>query len=156
MAAATSCRSAHSTTHCTGRRDDWRAVADLLRRDRWIDAEAQRTLHRLYWFGALIANTDMHFGNASFFVDGAAPFALAPAYDMLPMLYRPAFAGELVPRTFSAPLPPPDAQADWAWAVAPALAFWQRVADDARVSLPFRKIAVENRALVAQAAERFA
>jgi hypothetical protein len=138
-----------------GARDDWRRAADRLHRDRWIDADARLALHRLHWFGALIANTDMHFANASFFVDGAAPFALAPVYDMLPMLYRPAYAGEIVPRTFVAPLPPPDARAAWAWAAVPALAFWQRVADDARVSLPFRQVARENRALVAQAAERF-
>ncbi len=138
-----------------GRRDDWRTAADRLLRDRWIDTDGRRTLHRLYWFGALIANTDMHFGNASFFVAGAAPFAPAPAYDMLPMLYRPAFAGELVPRTFVPALPPPDARDEWAWAVPAALALWQRIADDARVSLPFRKIATENHARVAEAGARF-
>jgi len=139
-----------------GQRDDWRRAGDRLLRDRWIDAATRDALHRLYWFGALIANADMHFGNVSFFVDEAAPFVLAPAYDMLPMLYRPVGAGEIVARSFVPPLPAPDAAAAWTWAVAPALAFWQRMADDARVSLPFRKIAADNRALVAQAAERFA
>lgn len=141
-----------------GLQDDWRRAADRLFRDRWITAESQRDLHRLHWFGGLIGNTDMHFGNAAFFLSNDRPLSLAPAYDMLPMHYRPASTGEVVTRAFAPPIPT-TATAEveaWNWALPPALACWQRIADDARVSLPFRKVASENRALVAQAAERFA
>ena len=46
----------------------------------------------LQQFGRFIGNTDMHFGNLSFFVDDVAKpfFQLAPVYDMLPMKWRPS------------------------------------------------------------------
>lgn len=47
----------------------------------------------------LIANTDRHYGNISLLLDGD-DWALAPAYDMLPMLYAPV-GGELVARSFA-------------------------------------------------------
>ncbi|MBC7770901.1 MAG: HipA domain-containing protein, partial [Pyrinomonadaceae bacterium] len=39
------------------------------------------------FFGHLIANTDMHSGNLSFFTRGTRLLEVAPSYDMLPMLY---------------------------------------------------------------------
>lgn len=37
----------------------------------------------------LIANTDRHFGNVTLFDRYEGPFELAPAYDLLPMLFAP-------------------------------------------------------------------
>ncbi len=37
----------------------------------------------------LIGNTDRHFGNVTLFDRYEGPFELAPAYDMLPMLFAP-------------------------------------------------------------------
>jgi serine/threonine protein kinase HipA of HipAB toxin-antitoxin module len=41
-------------------------------------------------FGHLMGNTAMHLGNLSFNRVGSRSYALAPVYDMLPMLNRPA------------------------------------------------------------------
>jgi hypothetical protein len=55
-------------------------------------------------FGALIANTERHFGNITFFYDFDGPFALAPVYDMVPMLFAPQ-NDQIVPRLFEPPAP---------------------------------------------------
>lgn len=69
----------------------------------WFKAETVAQVRRLWWFGRLIGNTDMHDGNLSF-VPGpplpgrpTAPLALAPVYDMLPMAYAPVRRVELPP-----------------------------------------------------------
>ena len=53
----------------------------------------------LWWYGKLIGNTDMHLGNVSFRFRpdprGRVQLNLAPAYDMLPMLYAPLSGGEI-------------------------------------------------------------
>lgn len=48
----------------------------------------------IWAFGRLIANSDMHAGNLSFYLS-EPPFALTPVYDMLPMAYAPNSAGML-------------------------------------------------------------
>ncbi len=55
----------------------------------------------LWAFGALIGNSDMHGGNLSFLVEQGRPYALAPAYDMLPMALAPRSGGGL-PETLAA------------------------------------------------------
>lgn len=127
-----------------GARDDWRRAAERLERDGWIDADAARVLRLLHYFGRLIANTDMHFHNVSFARGESRPLALAPVYDMLPMLYRPAATGEVVAREFVPAPPTPRDAPVWQDAARIARAFWERVADDARVSDGFRAIAGAN------------
>lgn len=100
-----------------------------------VDPTAVRDTRRLQAFGELIGNTDRHAGNLAFRMTDALPFALTPAYDMLPMLWAPGPQGELVERTF-VPLPPvPGAAADaWREMLPLAIDFWARVADDSRVA----------------------
>lgn len=62
---------------------------------------------------AVIVNTDMHFGNLSFFLPDKAPYPLAPVCDMLPILFRPSSTGEVIGRTFEPKLPKPEDQAIW-------------------------------------------
>ena len=138
-----------------GASDDWRLAAQRLVRDGWLSREDGATLSTLYWFGGLIANSDMHFGNVSFARNDALPLALAPSYDMLPMLYRPAATGEIVTREFTAPVAPPAERAAWARAAEMARDFWQRVGGDLRVSEEFRRIAAGNALVVAAAKARF-
>lgn len=59
-----------------------------------ITPEAHRHAERLYAFGLLIGNTDMHRGNLGFLHTGGM-LQLAPAYDMLPMHYAPRASGEM-------------------------------------------------------------
>lgn len=99
-------------------------------------------------FGALIANTDRHHGNLSLLLQDHR-WRLAPAYDMLPMLYAPV-AGEVVPRDLAAQPPRPTVHtlAVWPQARELALRFWQAVAQDPRVSDGFRALAQANGDLV--------
>ena len=109
-----------------------------------LSAADVSTLTLLDAFGALIANTDRHHGNISLLLHEHR-WQLAPAYDMLPMLYAPV-AGELVPRDFAAQAPRPGVHtlAVWPRARELALRFWQAAAADERISAGFRAIACAN------------
>lgn len=123
-----------------GRIDWWRFAMEL-QRNGWIDADDAQRLRVLGLFGALIANSDMHLGNAGLILGDTRPLALAPAYDMLPMHFRPASSGEVVQRDYAVTLPTPEFRDDWRTAATIAQHFWQRVADDAGISSAFRGIA---------------
>lgn len=117
------------------------------------DADAQ-AVAVLWWFGRLVGNTDMHAGNLSF-RPVAGRLALAPAYDMLPMLHAPLAGGEVAPRRYEPTLPLPTQRAAWHVACAAALRFWAAAADDGRIGAPFRALcALHAEAL--QAAARIA
>jgi serine/threonine protein kinase HipA of HipAB toxin-antitoxin module len=128
-----------------GRRN-WPTAALELQQEGLVDAEAVATVRRLHAFGELIGNTDMHFGNLSFWLEDTLPFHVAPAYDMLPMLWAPGLQGEIVNRTFSPAPPLPAAQAQWREAMEWAAVFWERVAANARLSADFLNFATEARA----------
>ena len=121
-----------------GKLDTWAAAADRMRVDGWLPEDDASTLRLLWWFGRLIGNTDLHFGNVSLALDHARPLRLAPAYDMLPMHYRPAATGEMPTRKFVPPVPNPQQLPTWRRALAIALAFWRRTAEDVRISAEFR------------------
>lgn len=109
-----------------------------------LSADDVRTITLLDAFGALIANTDRHHGNLSLLLHDHR-WRLAPAYDMLPMLYAPV-AGEVVPRDFAAQPPRPTVHTLPVWPRARELAlrFWSAVADDTRVGCDFVDIAIAN------------
>lgn len=118
----------------------WTAAAQALQERGWIDGGVRAQIERLWHFGRLIGNTDMHDGNLAF----RPGLQLTPAYDMLPMMYAPQRGVELPPREFT-PTPPIPAERE-AWSVArpAALAFWERAAADARISQEFRAICAVN------------
>ena len=91
------------------------------------------TVERLYNFGLAIGNTDMHFGNISFFVGRDLPFKLAPAYDMLPMYYAPLSDGTL--RNEPLPSIPPTAESREM-----AGDFWQTLAESGNVGKNFKRV----------------
>ncbi len=113
-----------------------------------LSADDVATITLLDAFGALIANTDRHHGNLSLLLRDHR-WRLAPAYDMLPMLYAPV-AGEVVPRDFAAQPPRPTVHTLPVWPRARELAlrFWQEVSADERISAGFRAIAQTNQTLV--------
>jgi hypothetical protein len=113
-----------------------------------LSASDIQTLCLLDAFGALIANSDRHHGNVSLLLFNHR-WQLAPAYDMLPMFYAPV-AGEVVPRDWASQAPRPNANTLGVWPQARelALAFWQRAAEDPRISEAFRAIAQTNMGLV--------
>jgi hypothetical protein len=133
---------------------DWRVLAQRLSAAGWLGDGDGHAVQRLWWFGRLIGNSDMHTGNLSFRpVAGAAgpaagrrrgpdrgALALAPVYDMLPMLFAPLRGGELPTRSFEPALPLPPEQDLWSEACVAALAFWQRAEADPRISAGFRTL----------------
>lgn len=131
---------------------DWTRLAARLAGLGWLSAQDELRIQHLWWFGRLIANSDMHLGNLSFRPQGA--LALAPVYDMLPMLYAPLAGGELPGREFQPPLPLPAQRASWTAACEAALMFWRRVSADRRISEAFRKLSANNAVLLRQRAEQ--
>lgn len=117
------------------------AASHLLGRGLLAPNQADQ-LASIWEFGKLIANTDMHDGNASLIFLPTKPVRLAPIYDMLPMAYRPdgygrgpgVSADQLAVGT-SAPL---SRERDL------ARAFWIRVAESPLVSAGFQAIAHEH------------
>ncbi|QWT22204.1 type II toxin-antitoxin system HipA family toxin YjjJ [Bacillus sp. NP157] len=139
-----------------GERDDWASATLRMHQSGWVDAATEAEVRQRWWFGRMIGNTDMHFGNLGFFLDDALPLAVAPGYDMLPMLYRPGASGAIVPREFVPATPVPADYAYWERAAAWAEDYWQRVAAADDVSDDFRAIAAANGETVARARQRFA
>jgi hypothetical protein len=126
----------------------WTAAAAHLRARDIIDDAALRSIRLRHAFGRLIGNTDMHFGNLAFWFDDTLPFRLAPAYDMLPMLWAPAPGNATPSPDFAPVLPLPAEREIWHEAAALADDFWQRVAADPHVSPPFAAIATAALATV--------
>lgn len=126
-----------------GRLDTWTACAERLAAESLLSNEDAERIRFLDAFGALIANTDRHFGNVTLFDHHQGKLELAPVYDMLPMLFAPQ-DGQLVARQFE--LVP--ARAGWlaVWAGARALAeiYWDRVAHEPRISADFRQLGTES------------
>jgi hypothetical protein len=138
-----------------GTPSDWVEAAAALEAAGWISGEDGRSLRWRWCFGDLIANSDMHRANASFWFGDDLPFNLAPGYDMLPMFYAPGAQGELGERVF-APRPPLAGVADiWNEAAAAALRFWEKVTAEEAVSDSFRAIAARNLETVQRLVSRF-
>lgn len=134
----------------------WWRLAPQLRDDGWISADDAERLAVLGWFGELIANTDMHLGNAALRLGEQRPFALLPAYDMTPMRFRPGAGGEVVAREYVVEQPLPESFEHWRRASQGAHAFWQRCAGDERISKSFREIAAGAAKKLADAMARWA
>ncbi len=133
-----------------GSRDRYSLAGERLVGAGMLSPEDARRLAFLESFGMLIANEDMHFGNVSLFSPGpfSRRFSLAPAYDMLPMRYRPRDEDPMPDPGFEPPAPHAGVLEAWAAAVSAAALFWERVAADPQVSAAFRRIAGRNRASV--------
>ncbi len=122
----------------------WNELASDLLQDGWIDTEGATAMRRIHWFGQFIGNSDMHYGNLSFFLSDEKPLRLCPVYDMLPMLFRPTAQGELPPQTLNPQYPTPREFSDASAALSAALNYWQTIAKNNDFSDPFRTIAQES------------
>jgi hypothetical protein len=71
----------------------WTQTCEALVRKGLLHRDQLLTVARIQAFGRYIKNDDMHPGNLSFFVDDVIKphIELAPVYDMLPMMWRPAY-----------------------------------------------------------------
>jgi hypothetical protein len=127
----------------------WPEAGRRLAAQGWLSRDQADQLARLWYFGQLIANTDMHDGNLAFQPSPAAAkpspmLEMAPAYDMLPMAYAPASGVELPARAYVPRLPLPNDQTEWDAAARAARLFWERAAEDRRISAGFRGACGDN------------
>jgi HipA-like C-terminal domain/Winged helix-turn-helix DNA-binding len=130
----------------------WPELARQLEQEGLIDASSVTAVEYLWWFGRLIANTDMHLGNLSFHVQDS--LRLAPTYDMLPMAYAPLAGGEVPPRDFAPALPLPSQRTVWLAVCGVAVDFWTGAASDTRISDSFRRICRGNARQLTRTAEK--
>lgn len=132
-------------TFVGGAPGEWPAMTAPLVAAGVLHAAAQPAIERLWWFGRLIGNADMHPGNLSFVPwQSGAPLKLAPVYDMLPMLHAPLAGGELPARPFEPPLPLPPQREHWHAACQAALAFWGAAASHPHISPAFAELCVRH------------
>lgn len=131
---------------------DWTRLAGRLAAAGLLTADDVQRIQHLWWFGRLIANSDMHTDNLSFRPQGS--LALAPAYDMLPMLFAPLPGGEVPPRGFEPPLPLPPQRPVWMAACSTAITFWTGASQDQRISSGFRRLCLASARRLQQVAER--
>lgn len=128
----------------SGTYDNWAATCDALVSQKRLSAADALQCRQILQFGRLIGNTDMHSGNSSFYARGAGlkevlkgQFELTPAYDMLPMRWRPDISsGELGLLPFTPE--PVDLQGP---ARALAWLFWKRASALGTLSPGFRQLA---------------
>lgn len=115
----------------------WPVVAKELAALGHIRQDASDGVALLYAFGTLIGNTDMHEGNLSFVSHGGRPYALAPAYDMLPMAFQPGSGGGMQTALSPAGLHAAVPLAAWQRAMALATDFLEHIRADDRFSPAF-------------------
>jgi hypothetical protein len=116
----------------------WPVVTTELARQKVITTQAHERATLLYAFGTLIGNTDMHAGNLSFVSDQGRPYALSPAYDMLPMAFSPTAGGEVRDTVPSAHIHPAVEGATWRAAHGLAQTYLARLRDEAGFSAAFQ------------------
>ena len=122
-----------------GSLDNWIESAARLHRDRRIETATLEQVRLVATFGALIANTDRHFGNIAFLDRYDGRFSLAPVYDMLPMLFAPEH-DQVMTRVFAPPDPTSLTLQSYARARSLAERYWRRCGEDERISNEFRGI----------------
>lgn len=75
--------------------NQWPELVNTLVAHGHVHPDAAAGTARLWAFGRLIGNTDMHHGNLSFISSHGRPYHLAPAYDILPMGFAPKMSGAM-------------------------------------------------------------
>lgn len=128
--------------------DHWPKITEALVQSGHLSPEVHTQVQRIYVFGVLIGNTDMHRGNLTFFYHGLPSlnpaFTLAPAYDMLPMSLAPRASGHIpseLPPLRLGLNPPLDI---WLEILPLARNYWQQVAEHREISEDVRQIAQQR------------
>ncbi len=119
----------------------WSECAEEFNRNGYISNEDRSLIQQLEGFGALIGNTDMHLGNLSFYSNNGE-FDLAPVYDMTSMIYRPRAGGIMSSEPLSFKGLPLASSSREIRAL--AREFWERAANDERLSDAFRELCKKN------------
>lgn len=122
----------------------WTEVADVLKDEHKLSAQDTQLIEILDLYGALIGNVDKHHGNIAVSWGFQEPFRILPAYDMLPMLYRPNTHGEVVPREWNTNSLKNMQLMQLGLCYQMARTFWERAIADARISDEFKEIAIRH------------
>ncbi len=123
-----------------GDQTNWLPSMHGLLREKLISWQHFYDAEYLYGFGRLINNTDMHLGNLSLGMAGDI-FTLLPVYDMCSMGFAPKSGGEIPPYEFTPPEHHSLKLEDKNVLEMKRIArdFWERVANDERISDEFRE-----------------
>ena len=124
-----------------GHNQAWDEQAKSLLDLKKISCDDYQCILKVFAFGRLIANEDMHNGNLSFFLADDFSLSLAPVYDMLPMRFVPTTHGEVVERDIKIAQATHLTQDVWLQVSEWARFYWQQVANHPQISVEFRKIA---------------
>ena len=116
----------------------WTAVANQLASLGQLSVEDVETVEVLDLYGSLIGNADKHHGNMAVTWIFAQRYALLPAYDMLPMFFRPNADGSVVEREWKPALSGKLELRHLTRCHQMAEQFWNRVLSDSRISDGFR------------------
>ena len=122
---------------------DWPIVMEELKDKKLINPQHYYDACVLWEFGYLINNVDMHLGNLSLGITGDV-FSILPAYDMCSMGFAPV-RGEVKPYSFKPEAPCSRLNClHWSEPTQSsvrdmAIDFWERVANDNRISDDFRE-----------------
>lgn len=131
---------------------DWPNVMQSLMDQKLISSDNFFDSCVLWEFGYLINNTDMHLGNMSLGIAGSV-FKILPSYDMCSMGFAP-MGGEVRPFSFALRSNHSSLNClDWNVSAQErvqllAIDFWQRVADDDRISNEFREFLAQGNPVI--------
>lgn len=123
----------------------WPHTVDKLVQAGIVEATAAGQVEKIWAFGRLIGNSDMHAGNLSFYYSGF-PLPLAPVYDMLPMAFAPSGAGMMREEPCEIRFDSTVSRQAWEFALPLAAQFWEKVMAERRISENFRPIAAGMKA----------
>lgn len=116
----------------------WPEVTRVLCVDGVITEKAHAGTCLLYAYGCLIGNTDMHHGNLAFLNSTGRPYEIAPAFDMLPMTFKPGAGGQITNTVKPVPLHSAVPPSAWRRALGIAQDFVQRLRGDTSLSADFK------------------
>lgn len=117
----------------------WPVTMEKLLAQKLVEAATLRQTQRIWAFGRLIANSDMHAGNLSFYLSDM-PLRLAPVYDMLPMAFAPNSAGNMRREPVKLQIDPVVPREVWLEMLPYARQFWLVASQNQGISESFREL----------------
>lgn len=121
---------------------NWPAVMAELHAQKVIERPVMEQALRIWVFGRLIANSDMHAGNLSFFLSDL-PLRLAPVYDMLPMVFAPGSTGNMRHEPAALQVDPQVPRSIWLEMLPFARRYWFALGQSKQISAEFQTIAMQ-------------
>lgn len=131
--------------------ESWSKTAMRLNASGALPRTDARQIRLVETFAGLIANTDRSCDNLMLFDKHDGTFALAPVFDMLPMLFAPQEGG-FSDRRFEPPAPSADAQDIQAHAHRLAEGYWDCLVGEPQLSAGFRELCAQALAALRAAA----